>query len=770
MINTLQQLHSRGRLARIVIDEAHCVSQWGHDFRPDYKALGDVVRQFSGVPVIALTATATQLVRADVVANLGINGCRQFSQSFNRPNLSYEVVPKAKGIVTSIADLIKERYMGKSGIIYCLSRKSCEQVAQKLSDNDIRAFHYHAGMESAERSEVQRKWQSNEYHVIVATIAFGMGIDKADVRYVIHHTLPKSLEGYYQETGRAGRDGKRSECYLYYQYADSRTYRKMIDEGEGSREQKQRLHDMLRTVIQYCENKADCRRAQVLGYFSESFDPTKCNSTCDNCRSDATFVTKDLTKYAAMAIKLVNQVHEDNVTMHQCVDAFRGAKNAKIRSSGLEPYGWGYGQDLERGDNERIFQNLLDAGAFKETSKVNKVGFATSYLHPATSRNDYENKRKQLKLQIRLSPQKQRSKAPAAKKTKKQQTQFPSTNVSSPAPKSKLEMQRYAYNDGSEDDDDYFDAPVHATSRKLATTSKPVKAKGLGKPITVDERVAQLTETQWAILEDFMNSVTRLQKDIMIQKGIRDAIFCNTLLREMGLDLPRNLEEMRAIPGIRAEMVDRYGEKYLRLVNSCRSFYGEDLPLSRNEFSRQRAAIQEIPDNDDEEEEVDDQNHKLVIDLRSDNDDDIPGVAESESDYSLEGEDDEEDDSSTEHVSHHFAHDLDPQVARFNDQYTQLGGGVAASKPDVVKRSLARANPRASVGPGKKKSFRRKGSGSFGGRYSGVKKRANKPTGGKAPGSRGAPKKAAGGSRTSGGSSSIGSRAGTWGSVMAMPT
>lgn len=340
MISAFQKLHSRGNLARIVIDEAHCVSQWGHDFRPDYKALGDMVRQFPGVPVIALTATATQLVRADVVSNLGIKGCRQFSQSFNRPNLSYEVLPKSKGIVNNIADLINEKYAGKSGIIYCLSRIGCEQVAEKLTKFGIRAYHYHAGMDSAARSEVQRKWQANEYLVIVATIAFGMGIDKADVRFVIHHSLPKSLEGYYQETGRAGRDGKKSNCILYYQYADSRTLRKMIDEGEGSWQQKQRLHDMLRTVIQFCENKADCRRAQVLGYFSESFDPSKCKATCDNCASEETFVTKDLTEYAAMAIKLVNKIHKANVTMHQCVDAFRGAKGAKIGSSGLKDSGW----------------------------------------------------------------------------------------------------------------------------------------------------------------------------------------------------------------------------------------------------------------------------------------------------------------------------------------------------------------------------------------------------------------------------------------------
>lgn len=381
MISAFQRLYDKGHLARIVIDEAHCVSQWGHDFRPDYKALGNVVRQFPGVPVMALTATATQLVRADVRSNLGIENGRMFSQSFNRPNLSYEVLPKGKGMVNTFADLIKERYPRKSGIIYCLSRKNCEDVAKKLTDLGVRAYHYHAGMAADERSEVQKKWQSNKYHVIVATIAFGMGIDKADVRYVIHHTMPKSLEGYYQETGRAGRDGKRSECYLYYQFADTRMLRKMIDEGDGSREQKQRLHDMLRTVVQYCENKADCRRAQVLGYFSEPFDPANCNKTCDNCRSDASFVTKDLTDYASMAFKLVSKVHNDNVTMHQCVDAFRGAKSAKIKKSGLEDYGWGYGADLERGDNERIFQSLLESGSLKEESIVNKVGFATNYLH-----------------------------------------------------------------------------------------------------------------------------------------------------------------------------------------------------------------------------------------------------------------------------------------------------------------------------------------------------------------------------------------------------
>ncbi|KAF2851288.1 hypothetical protein T440DRAFT_449322 [Plenodomus tracheiphilus IPT5] len=796
MVGTLQQLHSRGHLARIVIDEAHCVSQWGHDFRPDYKALGDVVRQFPGVPVIALTATATSLVRTDVVANLGIQGCRQFSQSFNRPNLSYEVLPKAKGVVNSIAELIKERYTKKSGIIYCLSRKSCEDVAKKLSDLGLKAFHYHAGMESAERSAVQRKWQSNEYHVIVATIAFGMGIDKADVRYVIHHTLPKSLEGYYQETGRAGRDGKRSECYLYYQYADCRTYRKMIDEGEGSYEQKQRLHSMLRTVIQYCENKADCRRAQVLGYFSEPFDPSKCNSTCDNCRSDSTFVTKDLTEYAAMAIKLVSAVHEDNVTMHQCVDAFRGASTAKIKKSGLEAYGWGFGKDLERGDNERIFQHLLDAGALKEKSKVNKVGFATNYLHPGPARNEFATKRQKLQLQVRFSPRK-----PAAKKTtKKQQTQYPSTNVSSPirAPKQKIRQFAFQGVEEEEEEDDYFDKPRHATRKKtprgyeqdgfvvadtqgdtdfapirVAKPSRATTAKPLGAPITVDERTANLTDFQQDVLRDFITGAKTLRVSIMAQKGHREAIFTDTVLREMGIDLPQTLDDMRLIQGIRPEMVDLYGKRFLPLIENSRACYGEAAPIPKNPALRRRAGSRArvIHDVSDDGEQVADVNHRLVVDLCSEPEDEYdqghvpPGIDDqAESDYSY-GDDDNDEDDDAVHISHHFTQNLDPQVAEFNNRYTQAAGPSAAAKP--ARAPAARAASKAPGAAGKKRTFRRKGSGSSGS-FAGVKKRAAKSrvSGGATTGKRAT----GGGGRGRGGGVAGGSGTGGWGSIMAMPT
>jgi bloom syndrome protein len=392
IINAFERLHSRGRLARIVIDEAHCVSQWGHDFRPDYKQLGEVRQRFPGVPVMALTATATENVKVDVIHNLGMKGCEEYKQSFNRVNLSYEVRPKKKGVLEDIAELIKTSYKGKCGIIYCLSRKKCETLAKQLKEkHNIEAAHYHAAMEPAEKRKVQAEWQRGKTHVIVATIAFGMGIDKPNVRFVIHQSIPKSLEGYYQETGRAGRDGLKSGCYLYFSFQDTTILKKMIDEGEGSREQKERQRTMLRNVVQFCDNKSDCRRVQVLSYFSERFSADGCKKTCDNCNSNSTFETQDFSQHAASAVNLVSQLIKQkikeipveylNVTLLYCVEIFRGINSKKIKDAGhdrLKEYG--AGAELGREDAERLFQLLLTEDALTENNVVNKAGFATSYI------------------------------------------------------------------------------------------------------------------------------------------------------------------------------------------------------------------------------------------------------------------------------------------------------------------------------------------------------------------------------------------------------
>jgi len=259
------------------IDEAHCISEWGHDFRPEYRRIQILIQEIGKAPIIALTATATPKVQSDIQKNLGMTDATVFKSSFNRPNLYYEVRPK-QSIDKEIIKFIKANH-GKSGIIYCLSRKKVEDVAELLVVNDIRALPYHAGLDSATRSQNQDKFLMEEVEVIVATIAFGMGIDKPDVRYVIHYDIPKSLEGYYQETGRAGRDGGEGQCITFYRYKDIQKLEKFM-QGKPVAEQEIGKQLLLETVA-YAETNV-CRRKVLLHYFGEDYTQDKCNN-CDNC-------------------------------------------------------------------------------------------------------------------------------------------------------------------------------------------------------------------------------------------------------------------------------------------------------------------------------------------------------------------------------------------------------------------------------------------------------------------------------------------------------
>src|SRR5690625_4618704 len=269
------------KISFFAIDEAHCISEWGHDFRPEYRRLREIFEAISDVPIIALTATATPKVQADIQKNLNMTDANVFKASFNRPNLYYEVRPK-KNVEKEIIKYIRKR-KGKSGIIYCLSRKKVEQLAEVLRVNGINALAYHAGLDATTRANHQDMFLMEEVDVIVATIAFGMGIDKPDVRFVIHHDIPKSLEGYYQETGRSGRDGGEGHCLAFYSEKDIDKLLKFMKDKPVS--EKEIGTQILNEVIDYSES-AVCRRKQILHYFGEYFDAKDCHNMCDNCRAE----------------------------------------------------------------------------------------------------------------------------------------------------------------------------------------------------------------------------------------------------------------------------------------------------------------------------------------------------------------------------------------------------------------------------------------------------------------------------------------------------
>ena len=288
------------KISFFAIDEAHCISEWGHDFRPEYRRLREIFEAISDVPIIALTATATPKVQQDIQKNLNMVDADVFKASFNRDNLYYEVRPK-KDVEKEIIKYIRKR-KGKSGIIYCLSRKKVEQLSEVLRVNGINALGYHAGMDATTRARHQDAFLMEDCDVIVATIAFGMGIDKPDVRFVIHHDIPKSLESYYQETGRAGRDGGVGECVAFYAYKDIEKLEKFL-QGKPVAEQ-EIGRQLLFEIVSYAETSI-CRRKYLLHYFGEEYDAARCSEKCDNCRNP-----KEKTEGKEDVLKLLNSVIE----------------------------------------------------------------------------------------------------------------------------------------------------------------------------------------------------------------------------------------------------------------------------------------------------------------------------------------------------------------------------------------------------------------------------------------------------------------------------
>ncbi|MFC7458187.1 DNA helicase RecQ [Brachybacterium sp. GCM10030267] len=346
----------RAELSLIAIDEAHCVSQWGHDFRPDYLGLAVLADAFPGVPRIALTATATEATHAEITDRLRMEGARHFVSSFDRPNIQYRIDPKASPR-EQLLRLITTEHEGESGIVYCLSRKSVEATAQWLSDRGIPALPYHAGLDAAVRQDHQERFLRAEGLIVVATIAFGMGIDKPDVRFVAHLDLPKSIEGYYQETGRAGRDGLPSTAWMAYGLGDLVNLRRFIDSGDGDEQFKRNARSHLDAMLALCET-VSCRRVQLLRYFGQDSEPC---GNCDTCLSppqtwDATVAAQKLLS----AIIRLDRERDQKFGSGQVIDVLLGRENERSRQSRHDELSvWGIGTELSEKEWRTVLRQLL---------------------------------------------------------------------------------------------------------------------------------------------------------------------------------------------------------------------------------------------------------------------------------------------------------------------------------------------------------------------------------------------------------------------------
>ena len=581
--DVLKTLYNNNRLARFVIDEAHCVSSWGHDFRPDYKELSTLKTVYPRVPIVALTATANEKVKLDITNVLRMKDFVKFEQSFNRANLIYEVRPKRKDINEDIRAFVTTHYPDACGIIYCSSRRACEETSEALNKLGLGTLFYHAGLDKHDRTRIQQEWGTGRVKVIIATVAFGMGIDKSNVRYVIHHSIPHTLEGYYQETGRAGRDGDESKCILYYCYRDKNTIEFLISKGEGNWEQKERQRQDLRRVIGYCENTLDCRRQQVLAYFGERFDKAQCRGTCDNCLKHRQGRPINLTELSLKIVQSIYALNGDAVTIKMIVDIVRGSQAARIIQKGFNNLPmYKSGGDLKAYEIERFVHLLAAKGVIDEYCEQNSSGFASSYVKLGPNARQLQLGQMQVEFMIITDPV---SKTDVQKTTtsKKRSVEDSAEQDNYDEPYDDIDITEYLEVENQVENQFLNQEPkqrqMQLSFTKPAASANGIQSMKIHNPnddvillpddysMNPHARKDKIDSVEDLALHSLCFEEMKKLRDQIVhdKKCLPSAVFTDRTVRAMANELPETDEEMRKIIGVSEAKLTAYGEGFLEI-------------------------------------------------------------------------------------------------------------------------------------------------------------------------------------------------------------